>query len=1085
MNLKNKSSLNVTKLFGGTIASVTLSTTALATHVQFIAWFEDNSYARPVAGNPDSINLSEAQVATAPLLDSSPRWETTGDFRVVVFENGYTTLPGNSEARLLEPETIEEGFIYQTYLDFALHEPDDATANANPNHAIVNCGFYAGGNTDERLKIGLSRTDTNTYALHLQTDETISSAPPITSGAIVSSPIPKSSLGLFQIPRDRNDPDIPNHRVLRLLVQLTRGVDDSDWTITGRLFDRSDSTTPIEEVGSISASGVTFNTADALTAGFGGGADPIDGFPVQPVTGISSRAIDSFNFERFRAFVPAEPILTPPADNPAESAADLNNNGIPDIGEILHPQIVQFPIGEDSDNDGISNRDELRAQTDPFDPTSLFREIRITNEPGLSDNIRLTFNSVPQVGYRVDFTEDLGSGVWTALTPQITASGEETSQAYSRSTLGTDGSRGFFRVTPLPSPDQDSDGLEDSLELLIGSDPSSANSVRSAANGGDYQQFYNFLTGSSATGNLFNDPDTTTSSVGGIPSEEEASRFLAQATFGPTRTTINELRGMGPDPFNTWIDEQMELSPSLTHPYLAFLFNRKQTDVASGFPPINRLPHPINSNTSRFFVVMGNLSTIWMRNALFAPDQLRQRVAWALNQRFVTGEHLAGTTRPRSTAYDILIENAFGNYRDILFEMTLNPNMGGFLSSVNNPPADPANNQFPDENYAREVMQLFSIGLFELNMDGTLRLDASGQPIPTYDNQDITQLARVFTGLQIPFFLPNGRNPLSTADAASIGQMFINETIHDDGSGILASFYGNGGAKVFLGQSLPAFADDPGRTGMDDINDTIDILFNHPNCPPFTSQFLIQHLVTSNPSPAYVQRIAEVFADDGTGVRGNLAAVVKAILLDPEARSLPRRSEPDHGRLKAPMLRLTSLARATGVGEDMPYREDLSGIQFWILTSRGRPHVIANEFRQFPFLQPSVFSFYEPGYAHPGEIEENDLLSPEFQILNSITAVGLPNRFWTVLTDELHITRQRFTPDTRPSFRDFLPIAGDIPRLLDEVNLIFCHGTMSADTRSDITTALESIPNNGDRDRSRVQVAIFLATTHPDSAFLR
>ena len=398
--------------------------------------------------------------------------------------------------------------------------------------------------------------------------------------------------------------------------------------------------------------------------------------------------------------------------------------------------------------------------------------------------------------------------------------------------------------------------------------------------------------------------------------------------------------------------------------------------------------------------------------------------------------------------------------------------MGWYLSHLGNQKADPTIGLMPDENFAREIMQLFSIGLIELNMDGTPVLDVHGNPVETYTNDDITQLARVFTGLNLQAGT-SGR----TAYAAA--PMDMVEADHDTGDAVSTTVYG-APEKVFLGASLPAFADDPGRVGMDDVGDAVDVLFNHPSCPPFISKSLIRHLVTSNPSPAYVERVATVFVDDGLGERGNLAAVVKAILMDPEARDLSARLDPVGGRLKDPMQRTVMLARAFGAGAATPALHDLTGIQFW---SPGK-HTLFREFLAYPFEYPSVFSFYQPGYSRPGEVSDLGLVSPEFQILNPLTATTGPNRFWSMIEDGFHTARPAVTPGFRLDLEPMRTPSFDTDQLLDRLNLLLCHGSLSPDGRAEMKAAIDYYAATDPNWVDRTELAIFLALVSPDSAVL-
>ena len=332
------------------------------------------------------------------------------------------------------------------------------------------------------------------------------------------------------------------------------------------------------------------------------------------------------------------------------------------------------------------------------------------------------------------------------------------------------------------------------------------------------------------------------------------------------------------------------------------------------------------------------------------PDPLRQRVAFALSQVLVISdrpEDLAVVPQGMANYYDVLLTHSFGNYRDLLRDVSLHPCMGMYLSHLGNRKPDPANNIFPDENYAREVMQLFSIGLWMLNPDGTRQLDPDGQPIPSYDNTNITEFARVFTGLA--FGGTNVNFGLWPRDFTTPMKGWDAE--HD-----LAP------KSLLLGATTPARAASPGSTGtatLADVDAAIDNLFHHPNTGPFIAIRLIQRLVTSNPTPAYVGRVAAAFADNGSGVRGDMQAVVKAILLDPEARDYAALADPQFGKVREPFLRCVNFARAFNAS---------APAGFYALDAFTLDHI------EEPLKSPSVFNFYLPTYSPPGPI--TDLPSP-------------------------------------------------------------------------------------------------------------
>ncbi|MBM4238275.1 MAG: DUF1800 domain-containing protein, partial [Gammaproteobacteria bacterium] len=353
-------------------------------------------------------------------------------------------------------------------------------------------------------------------------------------------------------------------------------------------------------------------------------------------------------------------------------------------------------------------------------------------------------------------------------------------------------------------------------------------------------------------------------------SKAQAFRFLNQATFGATEPEANRLIALGDsnNAYSRWIDQQIGREATLLLPA-----------VEAAYPD----PIPANFNIA---VLNGNRLEQWFSNALRGEDQLRQRVAFALSEIFVVSQVGALLNLPNATAdfHDMLARGAFGNFRTLLENVTLHPAMGIYLSMLGNQKAVANTNLRPDENYSREMMQLFSVGLVQLNIDGTVRNDASGQPLPTYNQDIIEGFARVFTGWkwECPTTLPTCTFATTRPQLAPVAgynqvrPMRLYPDFHETGTKLVLNY---------SGVTLPNSTIPAGQSGAQDLKDALDNVFNHPNVGPFISKQLIQRLVTSNPSPAYVQRVAEKFNNDGAGRRGNLEAVVKAILLDAEARN--------------------------------------------------------------------------------------------------------------------------------------------------------------------------------------------------------
>ncbi|MBA3440969.1 MAG: DUF1800 domain-containing protein, partial [Pyrinomonadaceae bacterium] len=426
------------------------------------------------------------------------------------------------------------------------------------------------------------------------------------------------------------------------------------------------------------------------------------------------------------------------------------------------------------------------------------------------------------------------------------------------------------------------------------------------------------------------------------------------------------------------------------------------------------------------------LQNRFFTNALYGPDQLRGRVAFALHQILViSGVEI---TQPSwMAAYLQTIDrNAFGNYRQLLYEITLNPGMGNYLDMTGNTKTN------PNENYAREVLQLFSVGTVKLNLNGTPQLDAEGQSIPTYDQTTVNNFARVFTGWNRAASpaqgVPNYINP-----------MVPNQSQHDTG------------AKTLLrGQVLPA-----GQTATKDLNDALDNIFNDENVGPFICKQLIQHLVTSNPSPNYVERVATVFNDNGAGVRGDLWAVVRAILLDAEARG-DVKTEPAYGRLRHPALFITNILRAFNARS-----ADKS------TTSDGYLNPDSVSMGMDVFRPPSVFSYFSPGTVVPAT---NGVRGPEFGILSTSTALRRANFVNKIIFSNIPIPVSANAPQgTSIDLSPMQALAGDPAQLVDAVGNLMMHGRMSPEMRSSIIDAVSKV--SGSNPLKRARTAVYLVAT--------
>jgi uncharacterized protein (DUF1800 family) len=525
----------------------------------------------------------------------------------------------------------------------------------------------------------------------------------------------------------------------------------------------------------------------------------------------------------------------------------------------------------------------------------------------------------------------------------------------------------------------------------------------------------------------------------------DTARLLDQSTFGPTWEAILWVQEIG---FEAYLEEQFA-APSTPYPYLPLQV-----------PNVNICGVPADPDCVRVNFTMWALQTHFFRNALYGPDQLRQRVAFALSQIFVTSGlppyQYAFWMRPYQ---QLLYDSAFGNFRTLLYNVTLNPMMGRYLDMVNNRRFNPATGIKPNENYAREILQLFSIGVFQLNQDGTQVLDEGGQPIPTYDQDVIEELSKVFTGWI-----------LAPPPAAGVPNYIDPMVVQvNNATQRLALYYEQGEKRLLTvgGEQyvIPSCATPPANCTADDaerdLNLAIDHIYNHPNVAPFISKQLIQKLVTSNPSPAYVARVSAVF-DANRGSDTQLQEVVRAILLDEEARG-DDRPEPQYGHLTEPVLGMTRFLKMFSANTDGA----LGSINLGNATSY---QIGAAQLDEDVFRAPSVFNFYAPDYEVPGE---PGVLGPEFQIYSSMSALrranfisrllclgpGLPASCLT--TGGIPPGGTQSTADYRPwgTSVDLTPWATpDTDILVIWMNMALLRAPMSPDMFAIVRNYLEGLP---------------------------
>jgi len=517
-------------------------------------------------------------------------------------------------------------------------------------------------------------------------------------------------------------------------------------------------------------------------------------------------------------------------------------------------------------------------------------------------------------------------------------------------------------------------------------------------------------------------------------SDEQASRFLQQAQFSASDADIAQVRSLG---YAGWIERQVG-----TH------FGTK------GWDWLNSQGYADPYNTNNYYDQSYPGDYMAWQQLMTASDPMRKRMGLALSEFFVVS--LSGLDfRWRSHAmahyWDTLCAFSFGNFRGLLEAVTLNVAMGYYLNTKGNKKENSSGRQ-PDENYAREVMQLFTVGLHLLNNDGTLQLDGSGNPQETYTSSDVSNLARVFTGYDVDM----SQNVNVTANGNTVGntafaRLPMRLTANDHST-----------LKVeFLNTEI-----DPGTPAPDALKTALDALFNHPNTAPFFCKQMIQRLVTSNPSPQYVARVAAVFADNGQGERGDLAFVFAAIVLDAEARNATGLTAPEYGKLREPMLRLVQWGRTFGVG---------SASGAWKI---GDLSNAGSQLGQSPLRSPSVFNFFRPGYVPPGTALSAGKVAPEFQLVTESSVGGYLNYMMGVIDSGFN------SRDIYAAYSTELTLVLDPAALVRRLNLLLCAGQLSPATQTAIANGLLGVAVNSGSSatikRQRVCAAVLMVMACPE-----
>ena len=510
--------------------------------------------------------------------------------------------------------------------------------------------------------------------------------------------------------------------------------------------------------------------------------------------------------------------------------------------------------------------------------------------------------------------------------------------------------------------------------------------------------------------------------------DEEAARFLLQAQFSASDAEVAAVKAKGYAP---WLSEQLLLPATQT-----------------GVQWLDSRGYGSLQTTTNFFdnAYPGDFM-IWQQ-LIKSTDAVRKRLALALSEYFVVSlNSLDFEWRSHGIAqyWDLLVKGTQGNFRTLLEDITLNPAMGYFLNTKGNQKEDARSGRQPDENYGREVMQLLTIGLYQLNIDGSFKLAGDGSKLPTYTSADVSGIAKLFTGWD----LDASQNVTTTLQYSGYTRDIGSTSRATRRMTVTASRHSTS-ATSFLGVNVTAGTD--GATGL---KIALDTLFNHPNVGPFFGKQMIQRLVTSNPSPAYVARVAKIFNDNGAGVRGDMKSVFGAILFDDEARSPAGLKDATFGKLREPMLRFVQWGRTAGLD---------SAAGSWKLDEQSDP---ANKLGQSPLRAPSVFNFFRPGYVPPSTaLAASNKVAPEFQLVNETSVGGYLNFMLGNIRDGFNIdgpgspehTYQNYTRDLVASYAAELPLAGDAGALVKRLNLLMCGGQLGAATQSVMVTALNATP---------------------------
>ena len=545
----------------------------------------------------------------------------------------------------------------------------------------------------------------------------------------------------------------------------------------------------------------------------------------------------------------------------------------------------------------------------------------------------------------------------------------------------------------------------------------------------------------------------------------EAGRFLMQATVGFNEAHIQDVLNMG---LESWIDDQFTKPTSQILPalYVVGQISRDSCIAVGGN----------GCDPSR--LAETDFSHAWWDTNMKNEDLLRHKVAMALSEILVISRNsrLGQNGEGLASYYDVILEHSFGNYRDLLYDVSRHPAMGYYLTHANNPKTDVDQNIYPDENFAREILQLFSIGLVELNSDGTTVL-ANGNPVPTYDNFIVGEFSKIFTGLSWGAIWP-ASNPPAWVTGPAFG-LSINYADFTVPMMMFDSDHEQGSKQLLNGETTLS-----SNTGLEDLDAAIDNIMAHDNVAPFVCYRLIQRLVKSNPSPAYMSRVVSVFNNDGTGVKGDMKAVIKAILIDEEARDCSYQMDDQNGRLKEPMFMHSHFSRMIALDRDYDS-------YFWNADA-----FFHSATKQAILKAPSVFNFFKYNDGPKGPIQDAGLVAPEFSILTQQTSVGYINyaNTWSRGNNGENSRVFRILElgwDDQFVYWDkasFLPYTHDTEAYINWLDRHFTVGTMSDFTRQLIRDAADAILAPGylsTISKDRISLATYLTLISPDYTILR